>query len=379
MELQQGTGLALSGGGYRATLFHMGSLLRLNEMGYLPRLTDITSVSGGSIIAGYLGKQWHQLAFDNRGVATNLDAVVMQPLRQFCSKTIDWQSTVKGWLTPGRHASAYVIKAYQRALFGGATLADLPAVGMGPRFVLYATSLHTGASVRFSRVGMHEYHFGDYAGEDTLLAKVVAASSAFPPVFCPVRFDLDPSRWKAGPYADLYVKREGYRTFYLADGGIYDNMGLEYYRKPERQSMTLLISDAGALFAVKRGPGMMRWSHLMRTLRTLSIASEQTRALRKRHQIQAYREGLREGAYWGIGTRIGSYAGRGDLPLMVQDTPQTQALCEVRTRLNRFTEKEQGRLINWGYALTDAAVRAFLPEPDPVPMGRWPVPAYALG
>ncbi len=36
--LQPGIGLALSGGGFRATLFHLGSLWRLNELGYLPKL-----------------------------------------------------------------------------------------------------------------------------------------------------------------------------------------------------------------------------------------------------------------------------------------------------------------------------------------------------
>ncbi len=47
-------GLALSGGGFRATLFHLGSLTRLNELGWLRRLDIVTSVSGGSIIAGLL-------------------------------------------------------------------------------------------------------------------------------------------------------------------------------------------------------------------------------------------------------------------------------------------------------------------------------------
>src|SRR5262245_56890424 len=41
--------LCLSGGGYRAMLFHLGVLFRLNEAGYLPRLDRVSSVSGGSI------------------------------------------------------------------------------------------------------------------------------------------------------------------------------------------------------------------------------------------------------------------------------------------------------------------------------------------
>src|SRR5258708_12082538 len=49
-----GIALCLSGGGYRAMLFHLGTLWRLNELGYLPKLDRISSVSGGSITAALL-------------------------------------------------------------------------------------------------------------------------------------------------------------------------------------------------------------------------------------------------------------------------------------------------------------------------------------
>src|SRR5208282_640505 len=55
--LEPGTALCLSGGGYRAMLFHLGSLWRLNEAGLLRKLNRISSVSGGSITAGMLGLQ----------------------------------------------------------------------------------------------------------------------------------------------------------------------------------------------------------------------------------------------------------------------------------------------------------------------------------
>jgi NTE family protein len=43
-------GLALSGGGFRAALFHVGLLARLAELGLLRRVEVVSSVSGGSII-----------------------------------------------------------------------------------------------------------------------------------------------------------------------------------------------------------------------------------------------------------------------------------------------------------------------------------------
>ena len=57
-------GLCLSGGGYRATLFHAGAILRMNELGVLPKLDRVSSVSGGSITAGILAKGWSRLALD---------------------------------------------------------------------------------------------------------------------------------------------------------------------------------------------------------------------------------------------------------------------------------------------------------------------------
>src|SRR6187549_1061041 len=51
-------GLALSGGGFRATLYHLGLVRFLRDAGILPKVTHITSVSGGSIFAAHLVLNW---------------------------------------------------------------------------------------------------------------------------------------------------------------------------------------------------------------------------------------------------------------------------------------------------------------------------------
>src|SRR5689334_18099315 len=51
---RHGTALCLSGGGYRAALFHLGAVRRLNELGVLSQLTTVSGVSGGSIVANLL-------------------------------------------------------------------------------------------------------------------------------------------------------------------------------------------------------------------------------------------------------------------------------------------------------------------------------------
>jgi NTE family protein len=150
-QLQNGVGLALSGGGFRATLFNLGALWRLNEFGWLPKLNRICSVSGGSITAGLLGFKWKKLVFNADGVASNFEQEVVQPLRRFCTLTIDVPCGFRGVIPFMGHASDCVAGTYRKELFGKATLQDLPANGQGPQFIIYATSLQTGASFRFSQ------------------------------------------------------------------------------------------------------------------------------------------------------------------------------------------------------------------------------------
>src|SRR6266849_11034505 len=75
-----GMALCLSGGGYRAMLFHLGTLWRLNELGLLRGLKKVSSVSGGSITAGMLGLAWKNLSFDAGGIDGNFEQLVVKPI-----------------------------------------------------------------------------------------------------------------------------------------------------------------------------------------------------------------------------------------------------------------------------------------------------------
>ncbi|MDF2690120.1 MAG: patatin, partial [Microvirga sp.] len=157
-EPEVGIALCLSGGGYRAMMFHLGSLVRLNEVGLLSKLSRISSVSGGSITAAYLGLRWKDLAFDGNGRATALDLVV-DKIRVMASTSVDVGAVIGGILLPGS-ISDRVARAYDETLFDGATLADLPGEGAGPRFVINATNVQSGAVWRFSKAYMGDYRVG---------------------------------------------------------------------------------------------------------------------------------------------------------------------------------------------------------------------------
>jgi NTE family protein len=346
----------------------LGSLWCLNELGWLPKLTRVTSVSGGSIASGVLGLKWKQLTFDDHGVATNFIQEVVEPLRDFCSRNIDLSSGIAGLIRIGKSISDIVASRYNQYLFKNATLQDLPDDNQGPRFVIYATSLQSTASVRFSKPYLADYKVGRVDNPTVPLAVAIAASSAFPPVLSPTILTLDPNQWRAMEGTYLFQNKTFRRRMMLTDGGVYDNMGLEaIWDRYE----TVLVSDAGAPTLPKQKPSGVWHKQLSRTL---DIITEQSRALRKRMLLTNFKAGVCNGSYWGISTHIDDYA----LPdAMTQDNDVTRSLQTIRTRLNGFSPEEQGRLINWGYALTDAAMRRHVLPRDRGP-GTWPVPEYAL-
>jgi NTE family protein len=344
---QDGIALCLSGGGYRAMLFHLGALLRLNELGVLPKLARISSVSGGSITAGFLGLKWRNLAFDANGVSPVFQQEVVAPIRGLAERTLDEGAILSGILSPGS-ISDKVAKAYQKHLFGNATLQDLPPDP--PRFVINATSVQSGALFRFSRPFAADYRVGQILNPRIELAVAVAASSAFPPVLSPLRMELNPAVWAPAsgqPSEDLH--KEPYLSeVVLTDGGVYDNLGLETAWKRYK---TILVSNGGGKMQAEPDPHGDWARH---ALRVNDIIDNQVRSLRARQVIGSFEAGERQGAYWGIRTDIRDY----ELPDCLScDFGKTTSLANTPTRLKQLDDVVQERLINWGYAVCDAAMR----------------------
>lgn len=343
-----GVGLCLSGGGYRAMLFHLGSLLRLNEAGWLPKLTHVASVSGGSITAGVLGQRWNDLDFVG-GVATNLRDVVIDPILEFAGRTVDVPAVLLGVWTG--NVAGRVAGAYDRHLFGGATLQDLPSDG--PRFTILATDLSNGVSTQFSRASISNYKSTDaYKGytvknPTTRLADAVAASSAFPPFFTPFKLDLPSGR-----------------RVLLTDGGVYDNLGLEPVLK---NVGTIFVSDGGGPFEITAKPPT-DW--LFGTVRVLLTIQSKVGDLRRLQVVKALVKKQRAGSFWAVDTDpAGLTRLASTLPVSRADAT---ALALSPTRLAHFAPELRHRLANWGYAVADACLRAYvdpnLPEPAGFPL-----------
>jgi NTE family protein len=338
-------------------LFHLGALWRLNELGQLRRVARISSVSGGSITAGVLAVAWSELTFDDGDRATNFADGVVEPVRRLAAKTIDFPAIIAGTLLPGSIGNR-IASSYDRHVFSEQTLRALPDE---PRFVFNATSLQSGALVRISKPYLWDWRIGQVRDPEIRVAVAVAASSAFPPFLSPVVLEFEEGAFDPGSGSDLGTP-EYQRKLDLMDGGVYDNLGLETVWKNFK---TVLVSDGGGQMRPKPKPPH-DWFRQFR--RVFDVDDNQVRSLRKRQVVDSFRAKLRSGAYWGIRTNIDDYQLPDALPCPFAATTE---LANEPTRLAQLDGRKQERLINWGYAVCDTAMRRHV-LPDATKPERFP-------
>ena len=337
-------GLSLSGGGFRATLFHLGAIRRLNEFGITPKLTTIASVSGGSILNGFLASRLNPAL--SAGVA-DYENSVSKPMRQFCATDIRRWLGLEAFL-PGTHNSDGLAKTYDAHLTMGKKLAEIP---VSPNHVFCSTDLSYGVDWTFRRDKCGDYQAGyQPTPNDWLVGLAVAASSCFPPVFKPLHLNLDPAKLTGGK-DNAPGREQRVRELTLSDGGVYDNLGLEPIWKSHE---TVLASDGGALFAIGGDTGFS-WE----VGRFVGIPENQALAVRKRWLISNFNAGQMKGTYWGIGTTVSEYKQHAD---GYSEEVVRQFITGIRTDLDSFSEAEQSVLENHGYLLADAAIRSWVPQ-----------------
>ncbi len=307
-----GTALCLSGGGFRAMLFHAGAVCRLNEARLLAKLDCVSGVSGGGITTLFLGLRWAKLDFDEGGRACNLQEEFVEPLYRLAGKTIDLGAIVRGLLLPCSTIGDHVARRLDRLLFGGATLADLPDL---PRITVGAMDLHTAAWHPFEKGHGREA----VPASQIPLARVAAASCAYPPLLTPVRLNE--------------------RT--LIDGGSVDNLAID---PAWERYETLFVSDALRAIASDPRP---RTNPLSATLRSRHASEKELRRLRIDRLQTALHAGAQSGAYWGL-----------DDARAALDGPPADANPDaVRTRLARIDASTRRAIVRWGYLAADTGLR----------------------
>jgi NTE family protein len=348
---RRGIALCLSGGGFRAALFHLGALRRLNELGVLGQVDTISSVSGGSIVSAHIATKlrWPIVTVDP------LDwNVVAQTFRAFTSTDLRTHVILKRALPWNWFDSTTGVKGLEAAYESRLTSLRLAQLPERPRFVFCSTDMAYGVAWVFERDRAGDYQAG-YLGPTASnwpLARAVAASSCFPPVFDPMPIDVDPAQLTGGN-APLGRARDAcINGLRLSDGGVYDNMGLEPVWK---SAATVLVSDGGGIFAHSGDDGLF-W----RLNRYVDIQGSQAEALRKRWLMSNFNEGAMTGAYWGIGSSTDHYGP--NAPAGYSEPLVTDRISKVRTDLDAFSQAEASVLENHGYLLADAAIKTHVPQ-----------------
>lgn len=379
--------LCLSGGGFRASIFHLGVLRRLHEMGVLAKVKTISSVSGGSIVAGHLAERMTRLGLNSLGEISDWDVQIGNPFLQFVSRDLrTWPilwTWPFNWLFPLPRA-AHLVERYRDGLFN----LRLRDISSSPRFMFCATDLAFGVGWYFEKEKVGDYQVG-YAEtpSDMSLAYAVAASACFPPVFGPMGVPIASEQFKGGSYQEK-DRPKIMRGLRLSDGGVYDNLGIEPALKKHD---TVIVSDCGAPFQFK-----VSKIPLIKYSRYITVVQKQVTSLRRRQLFSLISDKsrdpepdkfgpevdetikLRRGVYLGLASDVDGYQApaRDGWSGYSRDLVK-KTLGNIRTDLDGFTAGEQGVLENHGYVLADVGLRKHLPgvgddeAPFTAPQPEW--------
>ena len=263
------TGLALSGGGYRATAFHLGTLKKLEEMKVLAKTNVISTISGGSITGAcycthrgdfnsfyqslYTGLQQKNVITKTlfSWLGLRMLFVILLLLGSICFFFTPWP-----WLFAVTWVAVIILlikyqfafipiskrieQVYDQFFYGKKTLGQL---NEHPTLVIGSTNLQTARPFAFSRTHMGDSYYSylhppvKFSPEHFPIARAVMASSCVPFAFTPIAID------------EQFFENPADATTYhpvLVDGGVYDNQGIHRIMQEGRYDCDFVItSDAG--------------------------------------------------------------------------------------------------------------------------------------
>lgn len=344
-------GLALSGGGFRATLYHLGVVRFLRDSGALQDVTDIASVSGGSILAAHLVLNWKRYNGDEESfanVASEVVKFVQFDLRNHIVRRLPMQLPLRLMaklpFLEGRHftSNALLERYYKEQLFGDRCIYELPEQ---PALHILTTNVSSGGLSVFNRRGLFIQQREDDVGSALLhipgtmasIPKVVGASSAFPGFFPPVGINA----------ADLGVRDGQFPAEYFTDGGVYDNLGLRAFSWLKQHGGSfdqILVSDAGKPFQILVDASL---GFVGQAMRASDILMDRV------WQMELENFGSQDDfAFFPITRTIDTSEDPTALPLVVQ-----KELATIRTDLDRFSAEEVNTLVQHGYEVARTVCR----------------------
>ena len=278
-------GIALSGGGYRAAAYHIGTLRALHRLGVLDKVDVISSVSGGSITSAYYALNKDNYEEFEKGFVSSLSkgvlwssflylgiagivmlalSVGMGHLAGFVSAVFFPHHPIVSGICAALGGvimlflllilflkysfvtlptSKFISRLYDKVFFKEKTLGDLPD---RPSLCINSTNIATQLPFYFSKSAMGEYAYrvekkSIFNATDFPISSAVMASSCVPYGFTPISIDR---KYLVEEYDNCPTKPEAPK---LIDGGVYDNQGAHKlsHDKSRFHADYIIVSDAG--------------------------------------------------------------------------------------------------------------------------------------
>lgn len=373
-------GLALSGGGFRAAVFHLGVLARLADEAALEQVTFLSTVSGGSLCIGLVhaindfswptSREFIETILPKaRDVITGYDLqsgllrhVLRSPLSVFQTKADDLSILLK------KHWGITI------------NLRDLPEQ---PRWMINATCYETGKNWRFEHFRMGDYVFGHTNDTNIPLSDALAASAGFPGLIGPLVFRTRHYSWykyvdtrdeaKELIDSELHLKRKTkpvepmYSKLHLWDGGVYDNLGLEGLHNfigGWRENIDfLIVSDASG----RPEPEKYHWWKAPLRIIT-GVMMDQVRSLRSRAVAERLINHADEdrGSLLQIGNTceytLKNARREDEIPKVCTgclNKQDTDVAANMKTKISRLSHEDYELLFRHGYEVADYTLYAY--------------------
>jgi NTE family protein len=376
-------GLALSGGGIRAAVFHLGVLRRLADEGLLESVSQLSTVSGGSLItAAVFAKsrmQWPGSADYQRRLYGELrHLLTTTDLLSF--KAIGWTGLFRFHHRLLVHRARVLAKLLAERWGIDARIRDLPD---RPEWWINTTCLETGKNWRFSKREMGDWQFGRHFDPPFLLAEAAAGSAAVPYAIGALHLQLPADGWyRTDPATRRPMERRAPQStsIHVWDGGAYENLGLESVYKPDQGLLGcdfLICSDAS-------GPLSRTVSFSISALldgrlvspRLFDICSDQIRSLRARMFMSSVTSGRVQGALLRMGNSVRDVDLKANRQRRAESYDEFQADRDVAlafqypTDLRAISESQFDSIARHGYEIADAVLTTHSPDQFPRSL-RW--------
>lgn len=349
-------GLALSGGGFRATAFGLGCMRALHDRDLLRHVRVVSGISGGSLLAAmwaYGPKSFDE--FDDTVVSLLRSGLQLELVRRAAGpRAIVRSAGSAGNSIVRRKPRSFnrtngLISALGARDFGNKPLAAVTHPDLAT--VITATDLNTMTTMRFGSDVSSNWNYGDVT-ETVSVSEAVAASAAFPLLLPPVARTF------------TFTGRDGgtqERQVVLTDGGVYENLGLSPLLPGRDRRFTshvydldyLIISDAG------RGKRVTESSSYFHTRlkRSFDITYEKSQDGGRSRLHEAGASGQVRGI-------VHSYLAQRDdkLPVHLADLVPRSAVINYGTNFKKMSPEDLAAISIRGEQLTRVLLAHYCPE-----------------